>query len=144
MVNTRIERVQRLLQSEIAKVIDQEVRNPNIPPFVTVKDVKVSKDLSSARVMITLLEDQDEATIRRTIDELNRSAGFVSTAVADRVRLKRHPKLRFEYDPSTHRALDMEHLFRQIHREEAQGQTNPADEAPGQTEGDPEPPDVET
>jgi ribosome-binding factor A len=56
--------------------------------------------------------------IQRTVEELNRSAGFISRQVARRVRLKRHPTLKFAYTDSTRYALDIEKLFHQLHHEE--------------------------
>lgn len=117
MLHSRIERVQSLLQSEIGQILDQKLCNPKIPPFVTVWGVKVSKDLSQALVLITFLEDQSPDAIKETVAELNRSVGYVSRLLAGRIQLKRHPQLRFAYNPSTKFALDMEKFFHEIERE---------------------------
>jgi len=118
MLHSRIERVQSLLQTEIAKIIDHELDNPNLPELITVFQVKVAKDLSHALVLITFLQDQTDEVIERTVEELNRSAGFISRQLAHRVHLKRHPALKFVYTDSTRYALDIEKLFHQLHREE--------------------------
>ena len=119
MLHSRIERVQHLLRSEIGRIIDQDLRDPNLPPFITVHQVKVSKDLSQAVVAITFLEDQSEEVVRETVDELNHCAPYIQKLMTRRVVLKRHPKLKFVYTSSTRNALELEHIFQQLKREEA-------------------------
>jgi ribosome-binding factor A len=118
MLHSRIERVQSLLQEEIARIVDKDLKNPNLPEFITIFQVKVSKDLSRALVLITFLQDQTPEVIDQTIEELNHAAGFIGRLLAKRVTLKRHPALKFAYTDSTRHALDIEHVFQQIKREE--------------------------
>jgi ribosome-binding factor A len=115
--HSRIDRVQKLLQEEIASIIDRELDNPNIPDFVTVFGVKLSSDLSRAVVLITFLEDQSPEVVESTMGELNRSAGYIGRLLAKRTTLKRHPHLKFVYNPSTKYALDIETIFQKLHRE---------------------------
>jgi ribosome-binding factor A len=117
MTFSRIDRVQELLKEEIARVIDRELDNPLLPPFITIFGVKVSKDLHYATVMTTFLADATEDEIKRTVEELNRSAGYIGHLISRRVELRRHPQLRFVYTPSTRHALDMEKIFQKIHDE---------------------------
>lgn len=117
MLHSRIERIESLLQIEIGAIIDQELANPNLPDFITVFRVKLSKDLGSALVLFTFLQDQTPEVIEQTVQELNHSAGFVSRLVAQRVQIKRHPRIKFAYSASTRNALDMEPLFQQIKHE---------------------------
>ena len=91
MLHSRIERVQSLIQSEVAQIIDRELKNPNLPEFTTVHQVKVSKDLSQAVILFTFLQDQSQDVIDTTERELNKAAGFISRLVAQRVQLRRHP-----------------------------------------------------
>ena len=137
MLHSRIERVQHLLQSEIAGIIDQDLNDPNLPPLITVSEVKVSKDLSSALVFITLLEDQTNEVIQQTVTELNRCTPFIQKLLARRVHLKRHPRLKFTYSDTTRKALDLEHIFQQLKREESSMPAEPdSDPSAGQSLGD--------
>lgn len=133
MLHSRIDRIESLLQAEVGHIIDQELENPNLPDFITVYKVKVSKDLSHAMVLITFLQDQTPQVIEETVRELNHSAGYISRLVAQRIQLRRHPKLKFAYDATTHHALDMEKIFQQIKHElpetgEEQGQDKESEE----------------
>lgn len=117
MLHSRIERIQALLQSEIAKIIDQELVDADLPEFITVFGVKLSKDLSHALVFVTMLHDSNPLEIKRVIDLLNESSGFIGKLVARRVTLKRHPHLKFVYTDSTRSALEIEPLFQKIKNE---------------------------
>jgi ribosome-binding factor A len=117
MTYSRIDRVAALLKQEIAQIVDRDLKNPKLPNFITIFGVKVSKDLHYATVVVTFLDDTSPEQIKEVIDELNKSVGFISRLVAQRVKLRRHPHLRFVYNPSTRYALDMEKLFIQIRNE---------------------------
>lgn len=130
---SRMDRVQNLLKQEIAQIIDQDLRNPNLPSFITVNQVRVTKDLSQATVQVTMLEDASPETIKTTVDELNRSAGYIQRLLTQRVQLRRHPRLHFAYSPVTRQALEMERLFQQIKQEEAE---RPESEAPEEEDRD--------
>jgi ribosome-binding factor A len=136
---SRIDRVQNLLQEQIAQIVDHELNNPLLPPFITIFGVKLSRDLHHAVVPVTFLADTTQDVIDQTIAELNKSAGYIGRLVARRVQLRRHPQLQFVYNPSTHYALEMEGIFQQIQRElppeEADGEGAP-DESGDSTESD--------
>jgi len=68
--------------------------------FVTVTDVVVSRDLSYAKVYVSVLaEDADK--IKETIHALNGSAKFLRYNLAKAVDLRIMPELKFVYDEST-------------------------------------------
>lgn len=76
--------------------------------MVTLTAVDVSPDLSHARVFFTLLEKQK---LEDTLRGLKRSAGFLRSQLARRIKLYTTPELRFEYDESVERG---DHLSRLI------------------------------
>ena len=140
MLHSRTERIQSLIKTEVGKIIDQDLNDPQLPDFITISDVRVSNDLRHALVLITFLQDQTDEAIAMTVHELNHSASFIGRLFAQRVRLKRHPRMKFEYNPSTHYALDMEKIFHQIKREEESMESssteNPTETLPGLSDQD--------
>lgn len=113
----RTDRVQRLLQTELGRIVDRELSNPNLPEFITIHGVRVSRDLSEADVYFTLLDDESRETVQRTVEELNKAAGYIRTLIARRVVLRRHPHLRFHYTDATHQAAELEQVFRELRQE---------------------------
>ena len=95
---SRTERVAELIRRELAQLIQQEIKDPRMPKFVTVSAVKVSRDFSYAKVYITALGDDSE--INSAVSVLNSAAGFLNKAVSRGMRLRKMPELQFVYDSS--------------------------------------------
>jgi ribosome-binding factor A len=73
------------------------VHDPGIG-FVTLTRTKVSPDLQLVRVYYTLIGD-DRAK-RDTQNALERATPFLRRQIGSRIRLRRVPELRFEFDRS--------------------------------------------
>lgn len=91
----RPERVGEEIRQELAALLTREVHDPGIG-FVTLTRVKVSPDLQLARVFYTTLGD--ERAKRETEKALGRATPFLRRQIGARVRLRRVPELRFEFD----------------------------------------------
>lgn len=124
-----MERVSSLVKAELSKIIDQKLRNPKIPTFVTVHSVKVAKDLRVADVYVTFLEDEDKESIAEAVAELNNASGFIRRELGRAIRLKYLPALRFHYTPATHDALHLQTLLNKF----------PAPETPAESPTDSDP-----
>jgi ribosome-binding factor A len=96
-----------LIQRELAGLIARELRDPRVG-MLTITSVDVSPDLSHAKVFFTLLEKEK---LPGTLLGLKRSAGFLRSQLARRIKLYTTPDLRFEYDESVERG---DHLSRLI------------------------------
>lgn len=117
MLHDRIERLESLLKTEIEAIINQELVDPKIPDFMIVYRVKLAKDLGNALVQIAFMQELSPEEIKAAIQELNHAAGFVGHLCADRIALKRHPKLKFVYNEAVHHIMDLEKIFDQIKHE---------------------------
>lgn len=93
---TRSERVAAQLHREIAQIIQQDVKNPLVG-FVSVSEVDVTRDISLARVYVTVF-DSEQAVV--SIKALNKAAGFIRTRVGHKMRMRHVPELRFFHDAS--------------------------------------------
>jgi len=107
----RSERVAELLQRELAAVIGQDLKDPALG-MVTVTAVRLSRDLSHAKVYVTALATGlgEEALIRR----LNRAAGFLRHQLGPRLALRGTPALRFVYDRSVEKGLALSRLIDRV------------------------------
>jgi len=82
------------MQRELSDLLQREVRDPRVG-MVTITSVDVSPDLSHAKVFFTLL---DKEKLPETLAGLKRSAGFLRSQLAKRIKMYTTPELRFEYD----------------------------------------------
>jgi ribosome-binding factor A len=94
---SRPERVGEEIREELATLLVREVKDPGIG-FVTLTRVKVSPDLQLVRVYYTTLGD--EKSRQQTDKALLRATPFLRRQIGARVRLRRVPELRFEFDRS--------------------------------------------
>lgn len=76
---SRTRRVGQELQREIAMILQREVKDPRIG-MVTVSGVDVSRDLSHAKVFITLFE-QDEEKVKETLKGLQEAKPYIRSLV---------------------------------------------------------------
>lgn len=103
-------RPQRLgdqIQRELSSLVQQELRDPRVA-MITITAVDVSPDFSHAKVMFTLFEKDK---LPDTLAGLKRSAGFLRSQLAKRIKLYTTPQLRFEYDESVERGDRLSRLI---------------------------------
>ncbi len=92
-------RVADQIQRELAELIRFEVKDPRVPESVTVAGVDVNRDLSQAKVFVTMIEIEGDAEAKaEAIDGLNKAAGFLRKHLSKTMRLRSVPALRFFYD----------------------------------------------
>ena len=85
-----------LIRRELALIIRDRMSDPRIGR-VTVSEVGIAKDLSSAKVYISAL---DEKTRANSVIALNHAAGFLRTCLAEVLKLRVTPALHFLEDTS--------------------------------------------
>ncbi len=119
----RIERIAEQLREEVSQILATDIADPGVG-LVTVSRVKVSPDLSLARVYWTLFGDAAEK--KRTTKALQRAAPFVRHVLATRLTLRRVPEVAFHYDEGLAAHQRVEEILHEIHE---------ADAARGETAG---------
>jgi ribosome-binding factor A len=92
----RTDRVAEMMQRKLSQLIQQEIKDPRLPAFVTISAVKVAADLSHAKVYFTVLDEN----VKQTTAILNSAASYLRTALARSVKLRTVPQLHFVYDES--------------------------------------------
>ncbi|HEX9779813.1 MAG TPA: 30S ribosome-binding factor RbfA [bacterium] len=120
----RAVRLAQQLRQEIAMIIHREVKDPRLG-FVTVTWVKLSNDLSHAKVSYSCLGgEEDRARSQAALDD---SAPFIRGLIKKRLTLKIIPALVFLYDPSIEASIAMSDTLERLH------ETPPHDEEPPAT-----------
>lgn len=114
MRKTRLKRTDELLREALAEMILLRLNDPRIG-FVSVTGVKISPELDTARVFVTVLGD--EAVRKEAMRGLQSAAPFLQSELHKRVRLRRTPKLRFVYDESVDRGFRIDAALRESQAE---------------------------
>jgi ribosome-binding factor A len=124
-VNIRPERVAQFMRREIAEILEHRLNDPRLHGLVlSVTDVEVTRDLSSAKVFVSVLETGE--TRARALAALQSAVGFVRHLLSTRLELREVPELHFLHDTSIERGARVEELLRKLQR----GDSVPDDEAP--------------
>lgn len=94
-----------------------EVRDPGIG-LITITRVKVTADLSLARVYWTVLGEGKE--LKDTAKALARAVPFLRHLLSQRLTLRRTPELKFQYDESVAAQDRIERIIQDLHAEREQ------------------------
>lgn len=106
-------RVSDFVRDEVSRILQRDMRDPRVGSFVSVNDVKVSKDLSYAEIYVSSLQAEDAQAQAELIGVLNGAAGFFRTELAKRHTMRTTPKPRFHYDELVERGPKLEKLIGQ-------------------------------
>ena len=103
----RSERVSGQLRRELAQLVQHEVKDPRVG-FVSISDVEVTRDLAHAKVFVTVFEEDQAA---RSIEALNRAAGYLRRRLGQEMRIRVVPELHFIHDASVETGARMDELI---------------------------------
>ena len=87
------------------------LKDPRIG-FVTVTGVRTAKDLSQAKVFVSVLGD--EATRERTLEGLQSAHGVLQAQLARELGTRRTPVLTFEYDPAIESGMRLTQMIDEL------------------------------
>ncbi len=112
---TRVRRVEEAVKAEIAALLVKGLKDPRIG-FVSIMTVRVSPDLRSANVYVSLYGSETEK--KSSLAGLRSSAGFVRKHVGKVLRLRFAPEIRFLEDNTLDEVYRLEKVFKELHDEE--------------------------
>lgn len=105
----RIQRIASRLRQDIANLFLAELKDPRLRGIISITEVKVSKDLSHARVLYSVLgSDADKRTAARFIED---ARGFIQKTVAEGLEIRTSPHLDFVYDDSIEKGAKVSKLI---------------------------------
>jgi ribosome-binding factor A len=93
----------------------EEIKDPRVrgAGLITVTHVRVSGDLSHAKVLFTV-HGMDRAGMERVREGLDHASGYFRRAISRRVRTKVTPNVTFEVDEVFDKATKVESLLREL------------------------------
>ena len=107
---SRTARIADFLKRELGTLIQLELRDPRIG-MVSVTDAEVSRDLSHAKVYVTVMGKDSAEEAKESLAVLNKAAGFLRSKVAKSNNARTTPQLRFYYDSSIDRGQRLSKLI---------------------------------
>ena len=104
---SRSDRVAGSLRRELAQIIQMEVKDPDVG-FIGLSDVEVTRDLSHAKVFVTVFEPEKAAS---SLKALNKAAGYLRRRLGQQMRIRSVPELHFQHDASVETGHRMDSLI---------------------------------
>ncbi len=111
MANHKIERISSDILKYLNNIILTETRD-ELLKTVTLTEVKVSKDLSYAKVYFTSMAEMSHKDIEK---ELNEASPYLRGHLAKVIEIRNIPELHFIYDESIEYANKIESIITKIH-----------------------------
>jgi ribosome-binding factor A len=111
----RPERVAELIRHILARLLQEEVRDPRIRSL-TLTEVRVSSDLKHARAYVSMASLAGEKEKEVALGALNRAASFLRRSLAREAGLRHTPDIRFLEDRAVERGQRVDELLEAIHK----------------------------
>ncbi|MFQ5933550.1 MAG: 30S ribosome-binding factor RbfA [Dehalococcoidia bacterium] len=94
----RVLRVNELLRDELSFLLQRKVHDPRLQRLVTITRVSVSKDLSRAKVFVSVMGSEEEKV--QVFQGLKAASPFLRRNLGPRLSLRHIPQLSFQRDDS--------------------------------------------
>ena len=124
-----IERINSELLKQLSIIFRYELNDPRIHGMLTVLEVKISDDLSHARVYVSYFGDI--AQKEETFEALNNCTGHMRNLLKQRIKMRTIPFLRIIPDDSIEHAKQITDLIDRAMDETHQTERNYTDEDNG-------------
>jgi ribosome-binding factor A len=110
---TRQQKFSRLIQKELSDIFQRDKRGILDNTFITIADVKMSPDLSVARVSISMMLAKDKD---KTLENLNLHKKEIRKALGDKIgkQVRIIPELIFMIDEVEEKAQRIEDLIKNL------------------------------
>ena len=109
MEKVKLEPLHNAFMEQLNIIFGTEVKNP-ILKKVVVNGVKITNDLSFAKVYFTCFDEDRNLVLK----ELKESSSFLRGEISKRVEIRHTPELTFEYDTSLEYAKRIEEKIKEI------------------------------
>ena len=107
----RTARVASVIREIVSTAILQELRDPRIQN-VTVLGVEVSADVRHAKIAVSVMGSEQEASL--TLHGLKSARGYLQSKVAGSIKTRYTPELRFEIDRGIQTSFEAARILKQV------------------------------
>jgi len=108
----RSERIADRIREELSEMLIQEISDPRLTG-VTITDVTIDREIAYAEIFFSALEGAQRS--EEILDGFVHAQGYLRRELAQRIKLRVFPRLRFHWDPTNERAENIEKLIASLH-----------------------------
>ncbi len=107
----RTNKLNQSILEVLSKLLQVSVKDPRVG-FVTLKGVKLNRDHSVALVYYSVIGDEEDR--KKSFQGLKKAKGFMQSKLVRTLGLRQAPELRFSYDDSVEKGLEMDDLLNDL------------------------------
>ncbi|MBN1776980.1 MAG: 30S ribosome-binding factor RbfA [Clostridiales bacterium] len=111
----RIDRVNEEVKRHVDAILREELNDPRVKGTFSVTRAEVTRDLSYARVYISVLNDDDRADM---MEALKNAAGFIRKSLGRRMIIRSAPEILFIEDRSIAYGIHIADVLKKVRAEE--------------------------
>jgi len=112
MSRQRVQRVGEEIKKEVSEIIRLELKDPALEKLTSITGADVSRDLSYARVYVSIYASRDEQG--KILKVLEKASGFIRSELGKRIRLRHTPVLLFCLDRSMEYGAHIEGVLKSL------------------------------
>ena len=119
MKGVRGERLSSQFREEISRVIATDLRNrhPELSAIISITEADVAPDLKSAKIYVSIY-DTNESKKERSFEILSENAAYIRHQLAQVLRIRTVPELRFIADGSMEYGVRIDNILSKIEKSE--------------------------
>ena len=110
-------RVNHTIQRELGILIAEELNDPRLSPMTSVTYVDVNRDLSIAKVYVTVLGADAER--EDSLEALRSATTRLQMLISQRIEIRKMPRLTFILDDQLQTGADMDQLIDKVIAEDS-------------------------
>lgn len=114
MNNKRLGRISEEVRRVVSETIANGIKDPRVNSMTTVTKVEVTRDLSFAKIYISVLGDDKEK--QETIAGLDNAKGFIRREISHKIDLRYAPEPIFYLDESIEQSIYMSKLIDKVNK----------------------------
>lgn len=111
-MSIKMERLNNTFVEKISEILHNDIKDKDVK-FVTITEVKITNDLSFAKVYFT----SNEENRRQVTEALNKASGFIRNRLCEKVQLRKMPEIHFVYDESVEYGHRIDDIIERINHE---------------------------
>jgi len=112
MTKYRNGRLNEEIKKNVSAIIQSKIKDPRMSGLVSVTRVNVTRDLSYAKVYISIFGN--EKSKEDTLNALKSSAGFIRTELSHSIRIRHIPQIIIELDTGLEYGMHINSLIQEI------------------------------
>ena len=112
MAKERINKINEEVRRELSNIV-RELKDSRIPMMTSIVAVRVTNDLSYAKVYVSVF-NSDQAAAKKCFQAIESAGGFIRREVGSRILIRYTPQLHFVMDDSIEYGVRMTHRIEEV------------------------------